>query len=80
MRTAAVLFVENTKEGELAKNLRAVIERLKHILGYSIKVVERSGTPLKLMFPLSKVGEGQGCEREECTTCTQERGEQKVPL
>ena len=57
-KTAAVLFVENTKGGILAKNLREVMERLKPILGYSIKVVERAGTPLKLMFPLSKIGEG----------------------
>ena len=48
------MFVENTKEGVLAKNLREVIERIKGILGYKIKIVERAGTPLKLMFPLSK--------------------------
>ena len=43
--TAAVLFVEGTKESILAKNLREVIEKIKMILGYRIKVVERSGTP-----------------------------------
>ena len=55
-RIAAVMFVENTKGGVLAKNLREVVERIKGILGYRVKIVERAGTPLKLMFPLSKVG------------------------
>ena len=58
VRTAAVLFVENTKGGMLAKKMREIMENLKHILGYNIKIVERAGTPLKLMFSLSKIGEG----------------------
>ena len=75
-RTASVLFVPNTKDGILAKNLREVVERVKGILGYRIKIVERSGTPLKLMFPLTKIGEGKECGRQDCVTCTQEtRGE-----
>ena len=59
MRTASVLFVPNTKDSLLAKNLPDVVERLKNILGYNVKIVERSGTPLKLMFPLTKIGEGK---------------------
>ena len=70
------MFVENTKGGVLAKNLREVVERIKGILGYRVKIVERAGTPLKLMFPLSKVGQGGECGKRDCTTCTQEsRGE-----
>ena len=53
------MFVENTKGGVLAKNLREVVERIKGILRYRVKIVERAGTPLKLMFPLSKVGQGE---------------------
>ena len=34
------------------------VEKMKHILGYKIKIVERSGIPIKLIIPLSKVGEG----------------------
>ena len=42
--------------------------------------MERSGTPLRLMFPLTKVGEGQNCERLDCITCNQDsRGEQLPP-
>ena len=79
LKVAAVLFVENSKEGELAKGLRNVIERIKHILGYTIKVVERSGTPLRLMFPLTKIKEGKECGRDDCTTCMQESKGEKVP-
>ena len=77
LETAAVLFVEGTKDSKLARELREIIERVKHILGYRVKVVERSGTALKLLFPLSKVGEGGPCARTDCITCTQDgRGEQ----
>ena len=80
LRIAAVLFVENTKGGALAKSLREVIERLKGILGYSIKVVERSGTPLRMMFPLTRIGENKECGKEDCTTCYQDsRGESLPP-
>ena len=72
LKTAAVLFVENSKGGVLAKNIREVLERIHHILGYRIKVVERAGTPLSRMFPLSKIGEGKECGRQDCITCTQE--------
>ena len=78
-KTAAVLFIENTKEGKLAQNIREVLERLEGMLGYKIKVVERAGTPLRLMFPLSKVGEGKECGREDCTTCTQESRSETLP-
>ena len=73
MRIAAVMFVENTKEGGLAKNLREVVERIKGILGYKIKIVERAGTALKQMFPLTKIGQGGVCGKEDCVTCTQEK-------
>ena len=46
------------------------MERIKGILGYNIKIVERSGTPLKMMFSLSRIGEGGECGRSDCVTCT----------
>ena len=64
-RTAAVMFVNNTKDGQLAKNLREVVERVKNILGYKIKIVERAGTSLKQMFPLTRIGGNKECGREE---------------
>ena len=78
-RIAAVLFTENTKNGELAERLRGALEKIEDILGYRIKGVERSGTPLKQMFPLTKVGGGQECGREDCRTCTQDSRGEKLP-
>ena len=77
--TAAVIFVDNTKEGGLAREIREVLRRLEDILGYRVKVVERSGTPLKMMFPLTKIGEGQQCGRPDCITCTQDNKGDKLP-
>ena len=80
LKTAAVLFVENSKGGELARNIREVLGRIQNILGFKIKVVERAGTPLRMMFPLSKIGEGKECGRKDCITCTQDsRGEELPP-
>ena len=63
----AVLFVNNTKEGLLAKNICEVVERLKNILGNNIKVVERAGTgtALKLMYPLTRIGDEKECGRND---------------
>ena len=64
----------------MAKRLRGVVERLKGILGYKIKIVERAGTPLRQMFPLTQVGQGGECGKDDCVTCTQEtRGESLPP-
>ena len=71
LKTSAVLFVENTKDGALARKLRELVERIQYILGFRIKIVERAGTPLKMMFPLSRIGQGRECGRYDCVTCTQ---------
>ena len=74
-----VLFVEHTPGGTLAARLRETLIRVEHILGYRIKIVERAGTPLARKFPLSKLGEGAKCGRENCTTCEQGGGGEKLP-
>ena len=49
-------------------------------MGFKIKVVERAGTPLRMMFPLFMIGEGKECGRDDCTTCTQDsRGDELLP-
>ena len=73
MRT--VLFVEQTKEGKLAKNIREVLVKLEHILGFKVKVVERTGTSLKSSVPNTNPWSGQHCTRQDCTTCNQEAEE-----
>ena len=66
--TRSVLFVENSMEGELAKRLRGVVERIQHIIKFRVKIVERAGTPLRLMFPLSNIGGDETCGRSACIT------------
>ena len=67
----SVLFVENTNEGELAKRIREVILRLAPVLGFSIKVVERTGATLQSKFPQAALWEGAHCGRDVCITCNQ---------
>ena len=67
----SVIFVEQTPRGDLAKKLRELIGRLQHLLGGRIKIVERTGTPLKDLFPLTNLWEGTGCGREDCYPCKQ---------
>ena len=65
------MFVEYTKNGELAKKLRELTGRLADVVGFKVKVVERTGTSLKSLFPTNNLWDGQMCEREDCTTCQQ---------
>ena len=53
-RIAAVLFTENTKNGELAERLRGTLEKIEDILGYRIKVVKKVRYPSKTDVPLDK--------------------------
>ena len=73
----SVLFCEYTAEGELANKLRELMKRLGGVLGFTIKVVERTGRTLKSHFPLDTMGEGAVCGRDSCTTCTQ--GAETIP-
>ena len=79
MKVAAVTFVENTKDGALAKEMREIVEHQKIILGFRIKVVERSETPLRLVFPLSKVGE-EGNVGDQIVSRAPRRVEEKGSL
>ena len=67
----SVLFVEQTREGELSRRLRDLMQRLAPIMGFSIKIVERSGGAIKNRFPQAGLWEGMKCGRESCITCNQ---------
>ena len=41
------------------------------MVGFRVKIVERTGTSLKSLFPTNNLWDGQMCEREDCTTCQQ---------
>ena len=67
----SVLFVEQTPDGELARRLREVLQRLTPVMGFSVKVVERNGGTLQSKFQQSSLWDGTHCGREQCVTCNQ---------
>ena len=68
----SVIFVEQTPGGELACRLKELLNRIEPMLGFSIKVVERTGRSIQSLFPLTNLWDGAPCGREEeCTTCYQ---------
>ena len=71
-RTTSVLFIDQTRGGELARRLRAVEPRLQQMTGYRIKIVEKGGSKLKHLLPNTNPWKGSRCEREDCTTCAQD--------
>ena len=78
LKTRTVLFVDQTRDGQLAKDLRQFLSRLESILGFRIKVVERTGTTTKNTLPNTNPWAGDDCGREDCITCRQE-SEEKPP-
>ena len=50
---------------------------LEGSLGYKIKVVERTGSKLKDLFPLTNLWGGSKCVRSDCVTCNQ--GGEELP-
>ena len=68
----SVIFIEQTENGELATRLRELFVRLEKTVGFTIKVVERSGGSLQAMFPLNSLWDGSSCGRtNDCITCYQ---------
>ena len=68
LKTRAVLLLEATPMGELARRVREQLARMEDILGYRIKVVERTGRSLVSCLSQSKIGQGMVCGREICLT------------
>ena len=52
--------------------MRNLIARLAPTLGFSIKVVERTGTSIRNKFSQGSLWEGTLCGREDCTPCSQD--------
>ena len=73
--TRTVLFVENTRGGELAKRLREVEKRTQRMTGFKTKIVEGVGSKLKNLLSNSNPWKGSHCGRV-CIPCGQP-GEKK---
>ena len=54
------------KNGELASRLRELVRRLLPTIGFSIKIVERAGSPLRSQFPLASLWDDTKCGRADC--------------
>ena len=71
IQPSTVLFVEYSKGGELQKTVRGVIDRLTPLLGFTMRVTERGGTPLGSLLSNKNLWSGQECGRGECRSCAQ---------
>ena len=47
----SVLFVQQTRKGELSRRLRELMSRIAPIIGFNVKIVERTGSTLGSKFP-----------------------------
>ena len=65
------LFVEQTQDGRLTSKLRELLIRLEPTLGFSMKVVEKTGASLRSKFQLYNLWEGALCGRKQCSPCSQ---------
>ena len=70
----AVLFVEQTAGGELARRLQEAETRLGKMTGYRIRIAETSGSQLCRVLPNTNPWAGGDCGRVGRYTCSQ-RGE-----
>ena len=74
----SILFVQNTKDSILAKEIRKVIQDLKPWTRLNIKVVERAGDRIEDLLHKSNPWEERDCGREGCLSCETARKEENV--
>ena len=67
----SVLFIDNTKGGNLAKIFRQEEKRLGNMTGYNIRVAEMAGMALSRLLPSTNPWGAGDCEREDCPVCNQ---------
>ena len=72
LKTRAVIFVEQTPRGELAVQIREQLKNLEGLMGFKLRVVERTGRNILSNFQQTNTWKGLQCGREECITCNQE--------
>ena len=66
--TESVLFVCQTRHGQLAKRLQQVEDNIAQVTGNRVKVVERSGTTIRQLLVKSNPWAGGHCGRD-CMVC-----------
>ena len=71
LQPSSVMFIEHTRDGNLAKRLRAVEPELEKMSGAGVKVVEKNGKKLKDLLVRTDPWAGEDCGRPDCTVCTE---------
>ena len=71
--------MQYTKNGELASELRKVVQELRPWTRINLKVVERSGQKLQDLLCRSNPWESSDCNRENCLTCKSSAKNSKNP-
>jgi hypothetical protein len=69
--TIAVVFVEHTVNGELAKRLQKAEDEMARMTGFRIRVTEMAGSQLRRILPNTNPWQGQDCLRQGCVPCGQ---------
>ena len=69
IKSSTVLFVDQTRRGELAAAIREKEEELSEIAGWKLKVVEKSGTTLTELLVRANPWAGLKCGRADCWPC-----------
>ena len=77
LRTRAVLFLEQTPNGELSRRVKELLGRLEPVLGFRLRVAERTGRSLQSLLHQATIWKGSPCDREQCVTCQQ--GDEDMP-
>ena len=70
LETRSVLFVEQSKGGELAKRLREIERKVNIIVVYKTKIMEGVGSKLKDLLPNNNPWKGEHCGRPSCIPCS----------
>ena len=73
-----VLFVPQTRRGELAKRLQHVENDIAKVTGSRVRVVERGGTMVKKILHKSIPWDGGNCVRRRCLPCFNNDGKGRL--
>ena len=68
---STVLFVEYSKGASLQTKVREVVDRLAPLVGFTMRVTERGGTPLGSLLSNKNLWTGKECGRNDCRPCDQ---------
>ena len=69
-KVMSVIFIQHTKNSELAKRMRSKLETIEKVSSIKIKIVERTGDKVVEILHKSDAWSDLDCERPDCLICT----------